>query len=290
MANHAKCCVPVNDVLIEGGRTGLLLVHRLGGSPADLGSVAAALGQDGYTVSCPVLFGHCGSPDLLAATTWSHWYASVQQAHDELAKRCDSVVVGGLGVGALLALHLAAERPADVHGLTLMSPTFWPDGWAMPWTSRILRVVEQKWLANFIRFDDRLPYGIKDDAMRRAMIDQIGQDGRTKDDVNTLRGGVLLEVKWLAKIVTAELARITQPCLVFHPRHDDRSSLATSQILQKRLGGIVDLVVLEDSYHRVTQDRQQGVVTSRMLDFAAALPRLMKQRPQRPVPTISPGQ
>ena len=281
MANHAKCCVAVDDVLIEGGRTGVLLVHRLGGSPTELTIMSEGLAQGGgYTVSCPVLFGHCGSRDLLGATTWSHWYRSVQQAHDELAKRCDTVIVAGMGAGALLALHLAVERPEGVHGVVLLAPTFWPDGWAMPWYSRLLRLIDHKRLADLLSFDDRPPFGIKDDELRRAMLTEREHDVRPTEDVIGRRGGTLLELKWLAAAVLPELPHVSQPCLIFHPRHDDRSSLSASQVLQKKLSGIVDLVVLEDSYHLVTLDRQRAFVLERTLDFANALPR-MKQRPQQ---------
>lgn len=290
MANHAKCCVAVDDVLVEGGRTGVLLIHRLGGSPADMAFITEGLAQDGYTVACPVLFGHCGSRDLLGATTWGHWYKSVQDAHDELKTRCDTVIVAGLGVGALLALHLACERPTEVHAVVLLSPTFWPNGWAMPWHSTLFRLIDHKGLANLLRFDDRPPYGIKDEVLRRAMLDGLDVDGRSRADSMGRCGGVLLELKWLAKTVLPELPRVSQPCLIFHSRHDDRSSLSASQLLQRRLCGIVDLVVLEDSYHLVTLDRQRPFVLDRILEFAAALPRLLQKRPMAKVSsTVMPG-
>ena len=286
MANLAKCCVAVDDVLLEGGRTGILLVHRLGGSPAELTILSEGLAHDGFTVSAPVLFGHCGSRDLLGATTWKHWYDSVQQAHDELMRRCDTVIVGGMGVGAMLALHLAVQRPQQVHGLVLLSPTFWPNGWAMPWYARLLRLLGSKGLADLLSLNDRPPFGIKDDELRRAMLAEREHDGRPVEDIIGRGGGTMLEVKWLADTVVPELPSVSQPCLIFHPRHDDRSSLSASQLLQRKLNGIVDLVVLEDSYHLVTLDRQRTFVLERTLDFADALPR-MKQRPQQPTPPAS---
>lgn len=282
MTNHAKCGVPAEDVLLEGGRLGVLLVHRLGGGPADLEFVAQGLAQSGHTVSCPVLYGHGGSRMLLGATTWKHWYTSVVDAHRELTQRCDLVVVGGLGVGALLALHLAAEKQTAVHGVVLFAPTFWPDGWAQPWFGRLLRMLESKRLASLFRLDERPPYGIKDDALRRSMLTGRHDDGRSREDVYGRSGATFVEVKWLANAVQAELGKVSQPCLIFHPRHDDRSRLSSSQRLQKQLGGIVDLVVLEDSYHLVTLDRQREVVLDRVREFAHDLPALAKQPSGRP--------
>jgi len=271
----AKCGVSIADIVHDGGRFGLLLIHRLGGRPADVGYVATGLARAGYSVNCPLLYGHGGSRALLAATTWSQWYDSVGSAHDALSARCDTVVVGGLGVGAMLALELAIDRKSTVHGLALFAPTFWPNGWAMPWYGKALKLVGSKRLANLFRFDERPPFGIKDDDLRGEHFRQQASDGRSSDDVLGRSGGALLEVKWLAARVTPRLRHVTQPCLIFHPRYDDRSALSASQDLQKALGGVVDLIVLDDSYHLVTLDRQRDLVLERVLEFAEELPHLI---------------
>lgn len=276
MGSAQKCGVEIADVLHEGGRFGFLLIHRLGGSPADVGYITDGLARVGYTVSCPLLYGHGGSRALLAATTWRQWMMTVREALEALSKRCDTIVVGGLGVGALLALRTAAEAPDKVDGLALFAPTFWPNGWAMPWYGNALRAIGSKRLANMFRFDERPPFGIKDDALRDAMLASLARDGRPSTDVLGRSGGALLEVKWLAREVSARLAEVRQPCLIFHPRHDDRSSLSVSQDLQKHLGGVVDLIVLDDSYHLVTQDRQRPLVLERVLEFAETLPHLLE--------------
>jgi carboxylesterase len=283
MTPSRKCGVAIADILHEGGRFGFLLIHRLGGVPADVGYVADGLARAGYTVSCPLLYGHGGSRALLAATTWRQWYDTVREAHSTLTQSCDTIVVGGrLGVGALLALQLAAERHERVDGLSLFAPTFWPNGWAMPWYGNALRLIGSKRLANLFRLDERPPFGIKDDALRDQMLACHAQDGRSMDDVHGRSGGALLEVKWLANHLTPQLHRVRRPCLVFHPRHDDRSALSASQTLQRRLGGVVDLIVLDDSYHLVTIDRQRELVLERVLEFAEALPTLATQDAPQP--------
>ena len=54
-----------------------------------------------------------------------------------------------------------------------------------------------------------------------------------------------------------------------HPREDDISSLNNAFYLQKHLGGLVDTLVLDDSYHLITLDRQRDLVIERMATFAA---------------------
>lgn len=277
MTTARKCGVSIADITHEGGSFGFLLIHRLGGVPADVGYIADGLALAGYTVSCPLLYGHGGSRVLLGATTWRQWLDTVLEAHSALAQRCDTIVVGGLGVGAMLALEIAIERGGRVDGLALFAPTFWPNGWAMPWYGNALRLVGSKRLANLLRFDERPPFGVKDDALRREMLAAQASDGRSSEDVLGRSGGALLEVKWLASHLTPRLGQVTQPCLIFHPRFDDRSALSASQSLQRQLGGVVDLIVLDDSYHLVTMDRQRALVLERVLEFADALPQLIAQ-------------
>jgi carboxylesterase len=275
MTTAPKCGVSIADIVHEGSHFGFLLIHRLGGSPPEVGYIAEGVARSGYSVRCPLLYGHGGSPALLAATTWRQWLGTIEDAHLALAERCDTIIVGGLGVGALLALELAIRRPGSVQGLTLFAPTFWPNGWAMPWYGNALKLIGSKRLANLIRFDERPPYGIKDEVLRDEMLAALASEGRPAADVLGRTVGTLLEVKWLAQNVLRHLADVVQPCLIFHPRDDDRSSLSASQKLQKRLGGVVELIVLDDSYHLVTLDRQRALVLERVLEFADALPQLM---------------
>ena len=82
----------------------------------------------------------------------------------------------------------------------------------------------------------------------------------------------MLELRWLVQRVKEELAHVCQPALIVHPREDDRASLRNMHYLQGKLGGLVETVVLDDSYHVVTLDRQRQLVLSRTLEFILQLP------------------
>lgn len=262
------------DIAIDRGRVGVLLVHGLGGTPVEFRFFADGLAAAGHTVSVPLLYGHGGTDALLNTTTWQDWYGSVEDAHDELKKKCDVVIAGGLSVGALLALHLASERPEDVHATILFSPTFWPNGWAIPWYFIFFKLlVRFKWLANLFHLQEVPPYGIKDERIRSFVLDSLqnSEDKRSMDDIFGRRGGTILEFRWLADQVKKELGQIRQPTLIFHPRKDDQSDLSNTIALQRGLGGIVETVVLDDSYHMVTLDRQRALVVERAVEFAGWL-------------------
>jgi carboxylesterase len=59
--------------------------------------------------------------------------------------------------------------------------------------------------------------------------------------------------------------------LIFHPRHDDQSDIKNTMALQRKLGGLVEVSVLDDSYHLVTLDRQRGYVVDRTIEFVDRL-------------------
>ena len=63
---------------IKRGKVGILLLHRLCGTPVEMRFVATGLASKGYTVHCPMLAGHCGSEDALRASTWTDWYRSAE--------------------------------------------------------------------------------------------------------------------------------------------------------------------------------------------------------------------
>ena len=72
--------------------------------------------------------------------------------------------------------------------------------------------------------------------------------------VQTARAEDVIRVSGIPDENPTELARKYQP-LVDH--------------LQKHLGGLVDTVVLDDSYHLVMIDRQRDIVVSRSIQFIA---------------------
>jgi carboxylesterase len=266
------------SLVIPGGRVGILLIHSLGGIPIELRFVAQGLARQGYTVYCPLLPGLGGGTDVSGLSTWEDWYNAVEIAHDELKARCDVVLVGGLSAGAMLALRLARERPEQVQGLMLFAPTIWPNGWAIPWTFNLFKIVHQKWFARLFHFRQRAPYGIKDERIRNFVIESFKNEGRPMEDLFGRGGGLVFEFKQLAKDVRRSLGRIRQPTAIFHPRQDDQSSLHNALVLQKELAGPVEATVLDDCYHMVTLDRQRHVVVDRSIEFAARLTQSLEEK------------
>ncbi len=258
---------------LAGGRTGVLLIHGMCGTPAEMRFVANGLARAGYTVHCPQISGQCGSEANVKAATWQDWYACAEQALDELRRECDVVIVGGLSSGAVLALLLAANRPNDIHALTLFAPTLWLNGWTIPWYARLFRVVNQKFLANLIDFPDRHPHGIKDARIREFIKAALSSNDTSVAGLSNTPGGAVLEHRWLVRALMKVVSTIRQPTLILHPREDDYAALSNLSYLQRNLAGMVDTVVLDDSYHIVTIDRQRHVVVERSATFIERIAR-----------------
>lgn len=271
MINPLKSQIKINSfrgsLVIPGGRVGVLLIHCLGGNPQELRFVANMLAQQGYTVYCPLLPGLGGCTDIMGLSSWKDWYKAIEIAHDQLKSVCDTVIVGGLSAGAILSLRLARERASDIHGVLLFAPTFWPNGWAIPRSLQLFKLVKTKWFARLFHFQQRAPFGIKDERIRKFVLESFRADELPIEDLFGRGGGLMLEFMRLAKDVRKGLSKIKQDTAIFHPREDDQSDFCNTTLLQTKLGGLVETTVLDDSYHLVTLDRQRAIVADRAVEF-----------------------
>ncbi len=84
----------------------LLLLHGFTASPSEVYPVAKRIHeQSACTVSGILLPGHGTSPELLNNCHWSDWYGAVKTELVNLMASHTRVFVGGLSMGALLALN-----------------------------------------------------------------------------------------------------------------------------------------------------------------------------------------
>jgi carboxylesterase len=259
------------SLVFPGGRTGVLLFHSLGGNPIELRFVAQALAREGYTVYCPLVPGMGGGTDVTGLSTRENWLDAVKQAHDELSSHCDTVLVGGVSAGCMLALRLTEERPDQVHGLMMFAPTFWPNGWAIPKTMHLFKLIRHKVVSSLIRLRQRPPYGIKDERLRNFVLESFKSDERPIEDLLGRGGKLVWEFRRLAREARRKLGTLKHRMIVFHPREDDQSDISNAMIIQREAGGLVEMLVLDDCYHMVTLDRQRGIVADRAVEFARRL-------------------
>ncbi|MCK5353784.1 MAG: alpha/beta fold hydrolase, partial [Methyloprofundus sp.] len=100
---------------------GILLIHGLLASPAELREYGHYLAQQGFTVLGIRIQGHGTSPYALRDLNFEQWFQSVQRGFNILKIHCPKLFVIGFSTGGALALKLAAENPDAILGVIPVS-------------------------------------------------------------------------------------------------------------------------------------------------------------------------
>jgi carboxylesterase len=258
------------------GPVGILLVHGLTGTPAEMKPFAKHLLKAGYTVVCPQLAGHCLSIEALKVTRWRDWYRSVQAAFEQMRREYDQVYIGGLSMGALLALLLAAEKKEQVAGLILLSVTFFYDGWNMPRLKRrfLLPIALHTPLKHVMWWEEQPPYGIKCQRTRAKVAAVLAnKTASAPESIGYFKTPalVILESTKLIKAARKALRLVFAPTLIVHSTEDDMASIKNALYVEKEIRSKrVETFFVDDTYHVVTLDRRKADIAARVAEFCAA--------------------
>jgi carboxylesterase len=209
--------------------------------------LAEAIAAAGHTVEMPLLPGHGTSIEDLIPTRWSDWLAAAEAAYTGLAGRTDRVAVVGLSMGGTLATRLAVDHP-ETAALVVINPAVEPGGDALLEMGRQM----------LAEGTEVLP-GIGSDIARGG--DELGYDG-------TPIAAVMSLVE-----ATEELAPripgIHCPTLLFTSVQDHVVATTASDFLAAQVGGPVERVMLERSYHVATLDYDAPEIEARTVEFLA---------------------
>ncbi|MFY9332148.1 MAG: alpha/beta fold hydrolase [Candidatus Nanopelagicales bacterium] len=234
----------------DNGSVGVLLLHGFTGSPKSMMPWAHYLAEAGYTVRVPRLPGHGTRWQEMNVTTWQDWYAEAERSFRELQARCDSVFVMGLSMGGSLTLRLAEAKADAIAGIVLVNPAVHserPDRFALPVVKHLVGAFP----------------GISND------IKKPGQDEGAYDKV-PLKAAHSLTGLW--KLVKADIARVTQPLLMFRSAEDHVVEASNGAwILANVASTDATEVVLLDSYHVATLDNDAPTIFAESLSFVQRL-------------------
>jgi carboxylesterase len=234
----------------EGGPHGALVLHGFTGCPQSMRPVAEAFAAAGFTTELPLLPGHGTSLDDMRTTSWSDWSKAAIEAYDDIAARCENVVVSGLSMGGTLAAWVAAERTGATSpaGIVLVNPALGP-----------------------------VPANVRD--MMRQFLDQgievaaaIGNDVAKPGVSELAYGGI--PVAALLSLFDAEeelldrLGDIHCPALIMTSRNDHVVTPTNGDAIAERWGGPVERVWLERSFHVATIDHDAEDIQRRAVEFA----------------------
>lgn len=271
MATETSAVVPSRPqrpLRLAGGAHAVLLFHGLSSGPQELQFLARGLQRAGHTVHVPVIPGYSYHGTGHAMRPRAHWVAAALAEFDALRATHARVAVGGLCIGALLALRVAALRAPDVAQVLALSTTLHYDGWATPWSRRLLPLATWVPWAGRIGVREYPPYGVKDERLRTWIAAQMKDTGNSQAGAAVLRVRDLLEARRLMAEVRQGLASISAPLLLLHAQRDDVASLRSAfEVGHGSRSSRLAYAVFHDSYHMLSIDREKGAVLAKMIDF-----------------------
>jgi carboxylesterase len=269
---------PINlkPLQLEGGAHGVLLFHGLSSSPIELQFVAKGLQRAGYSVIAPVIAGytHGLSPEPGQKTGAEAWIDAALREFDALAERFDNISVGGLCIGAVLSLRVAALRPNRVSSVLALSTTLHFDGWANPWYTGFLVLGRYLPFARRIAIREGEPYGLKDTRMRAWVKRQMQTSGDSSAGAAELLVGDLLKAKDLIALTKSSLKKVVSPTLLIHAREDDCSSPKSAyEVASTVSASRIQVLILTNSYHMISMDQEKNTVIAAMVRFLSDDPK-----------------
>ncbi len=234
---------------LRGNSVGCLLLHGLTGTPYEVRELGQRLNGAGYTVAGIRLPGHATRYQDLDTVTWRDWTDAVDVGWEMLAQRCDQVYLMGLSMGAVLALHAAANHPAN--GVVALSVL-----WNLPrW---------QVWLAE--RAVGFAPYQRKRSGS--SIADPAAKAAHPTYTHMPMRA--VLQADQLLATTRAALPQVTCPALLIHSRRDPVAPPAGAPLVLAALGSQDKaLHWVERGAHIISEDYDKEEVFRLALAFSA---------------------
>lgn len=256
--------------------TGVLLIHGITGTPSEMRYLGQRLHKAGFTVFCNTLPRHCSTLNELKKVTWQEIAQACAADFQFLKKECRRVFVGGLSVGALMAIHLAYRFPSEISGVIALAPTVFYDGWALHKGKALMEIVWHiPFIRNMINIREDSPYGLKDEELREN-IERFYRNAKASEFSKKvfLFGSPFFPMANLyqhhlfVKVIKNELSAVKAPILILHAREDDMTSLKNAEYIHQHIGSLFkSLVILEDSYHMITIDKEKDKVADEAVKF-----------------------
>ncbi len=233
-----------NSFFLNGGSTGVLLMHGLTATTVEVRALGEFLNQHGFTISSPLLPGHGTCPEDLVDIKWKDWAVTAEKAYLDLAQKCSRVIVGGESLGALLSLYLAYRYP-QIEMVLLYAPAL-----------QVKRIWRAAVLQPFIKIRPK-GYGGKD------LEGHLPWQGYTVVVVPAAN-----QLRKFQKVVRRLLPDVRQPLLIFQARVDRTIDPMGSQVVYNRAGSAIkELVWLNQSGHTVLLDIERESVYKHTLAF-----------------------
>ncbi len=210
--------------------------------------LAEALASAGFTVDLPLLPGHGTAVDDMVPTRWADWSKAADEAYQALAGRCDRVVVCGLSMGGSLSCWLSTQH-AEIAGLALINPLVDPP--AEDFQAVIRTLLDE---------GTEVAPGIGSDIAKEGITEAAYEGSPLRAALSLFEG---------VEELSHHLTEITCPVLLMSSREDHVVPVESGDLLQASVGGPIERIWLERSFHVATLDWDAPVIEERVVAFAA---------------------
>jgi len=248
--NAAWSVAAHSDLTTTPYPVGVLLLHGFTGSPASIRPWGEFLGTKGYAVEVPLLPGHGTRWEDLNETTWRDWYAVAEASLDKLLAENRRVVVGGLSMGAALALMLAGNRGKDVSGVISVNVS-----------------VDNKDARRFV-----LPLLRRITPSFPGIVDDIKKPGQTELGYTRMPLHAAHSMLDFYRTLQPLLPQVTQPLLMLCSTEDHVADPGSHRKVLGRVSSIdVTEKMLPNSYHVATLDNDAATIFEESASFVHAV-------------------
>lgn len=255
----------------------VVLIHGLHSNEEELVFIQAGLQRAGIDCHLPRIQGYTFDAKTEMRPTAPDWQSWVRQLVDEvrqLGARHGPVVVSGISAGANLAIAVALQAPEAVAGVVPLSTSLFVDGWKIPFYSPLALLAYYTPLGALWTYKESSPYGVKDERIRQWIERELARKGTSAAGSSTIPNDYLREnhrlQRWLRHRLKEDTPRV--PMLAIHAQHDEIASLRNTRYLAKNWQkNHFQQLILMDSYHMVSIDRERGKVTLALARFVNEL-------------------
>lgn len=247
----------------------VLLFHGLTGSTFEMKKYAQHLHTNGFDVFAYCLPGHGEDTCNIRCVSYDDWIEFAQEKFLFLKKKYKKVFLGGLCLGAVLALVLAQKHKLEVAGVISLSTTLFLDGWTMPWYNFMMPLGLNTLIRYYYTFPEREPYGIKNIKKRRSIQKIMGKNTIAMDNYPL---SCVYELLKLSKLARKNMKEVISPILIIHSKEDDLTSVKSAKFVYNNISSnCKQFFILDNSYHLMLYDNDKDFVFDKSVEFLNTL-------------------
>ena len=215
-------------------KLGIYLIHGFSSTTYEVKKLAEHLAGQGYYVRADNLPGHGTTVEDCNLTSYHEWLSSVEQHIATMYTCCDKIIIAGVSMGGIIALHLGTLF--RVNGIIAASPLL-------------------KFKSEFhVRILTRLFYKIKKTTPKDGMFQpdpsKIIEQGFYGYDHYPL--SALNEMRKMIDAVKPDLSKIISPTLLIHSTVDYTTPFKNHQLIKDLLiNSKLSTLVLNKAGHNI---------------------------------------